>query len=164
MISNELYECKCNKDYLHSLLCYPSFIVALNSLTMKEPLQLGICEHYNASLHGPCHPHVAQHFLFMYDVPLSEFYDNSCAEFIATYPHTHAHANNDNFAKCAKRPTIEIAQPVVLEPGGECVAIIKTFWIRLIQRRWKRVFAERRRRLAQLLKPYGLLKRECGIK
>jgi hypothetical protein len=98
----------------------------------------------------------------MYDVPLSDFYDNSCAEFIATYPHTHAHdANNDNFAKF---PTIEIAQPVVLEPGGECVAIIKTFWIRLIQRRWKRVFAERRRRLAQLLKPYGLLKRECGIK
>jgi hypothetical protein len=94
----------------------------------------------------------------MYDVPLSDFYDNSCAEFIATYPFTHAHA------KDAKFPTIEIAQPVVLEPGGECVAIIKTFWIRLVQRRWKRIFAERRHRLTRLLKPYGLLKRECGMK
>ena len=25
-------------------------------------------------------------------------------------------------------------------PSGECVVIIKTFWIRLIQRAWKRVF------------------------
>lgn len=125
---------------------------------MKDPLQLGICEMYNASLHGPCHPHVSQHFLFMYDVPLSDFYDNSCAEFIATYPFTNAHAND------AKFPTIEIAQPVVLEPGGECVAIIKTFWIRLVQRRWKRIFAERRHRVNRLLKPYGLLKRECGMK
>lgn len=115
--------------------------------------QLGICQRYNAFLHGPCQPHVAQHFLFMHDVPLSDFYDNSCAEFVATY-------NNS----VATRPTIEIASPTVLEPGGECVAIIKTFWIRLVQRRWKRIFAERRRRVALLLKPYGLLKRECGMK
>lgn len=120
---------------------------------MKDPLQLGICERYTPSLHGPCHPRVARHFLFMYDVPLADFYDNSCAEFIATYPCAHS--------KC---PTIEIAQTVTMEPGGECVAIIKTFWIRLVQRRWKRIFAERRQRLARLLKPYGLLKRECGMK
>jgi hypothetical protein len=125
------------------------------TLIMKDPLQLGICERYNALLHGPCHPQAACHFLFMYDVPLSDFHDNSCAEFIATYPCV---------PNGAKPPTIEIAQPIVLEPGGECVAIIKTFWIRLLQRRWKRIFADRRQRLARLLKPYGLLKRECGIK
>ena len=124
-------------------------------------LQLGICQRYNAFLHGPCQPHVTQHFLFMHDVPLSDFYDNSCAEFVATY-------NNPVAGRVAGRvatyPTIEIASPMVLEPGGECVAIIKTFWIRLVQRRWKRIFTERRRRVALLLKPYGLLKRECGMK
>jgi hypothetical protein len=61
-------------------------------------------------------------------------------------------------------PMLEIVQPVTMEPGGECVAVIKTFWLRLLQRKWKRIFAERRRRLSQLLQPYGLIKRECGLK
>ena len=34
---------------------------------------------------------------------------------------------------------IQIAEKVILK-GGECVAILKTFWIRIIQRTWKRVF------------------------
>ena len=137
---------------------------------MKEPLQLGICELYNTFLHGPCHPDVAGHFLFMWDIPLSDFHDNSCAEFIASYPlpirkysgNVRAYLNIVN--RPNMYPMLEIVQTVTMEPGGECVAIIKTFWIRLVQRRWKRIFAERRRRLAQLLKPYGLLMRECGIK
>ena len=137
---------------------------------MKEPLQLGICELHNAFLHGPCDPDVAGHFLFMWDIPLSEFYDNSCAEFIATYPHPvrkysgNVRAYWDIVHRPNMYPMLEIVRTVTMEPGGECVAIIQTFWIRLVQRRWKRIFAERRRRLALLLKPYGLLKRECGMK
>lgn len=123
---------------------------------MQDPLQLGVCELYNSHLHGPCLPHVAGHYLMTYDVPLSDFYDNSCAEFIAACPYANA---ND-----VQPPRLEIVQTATMEPGGECVAVIKTFWIRLIQRRWKRIFADRRRLLARLLKPYGLLKRECGIK
>ena len=136
---------------------------------MKEPLQLGICEFYNPYLHGPCDPHIMNHLLFMWDIPLSEFYDNSCAEFIATYPHPvrkysgNVRAYWDIVHRPNMYPMLEIVRTVTLEPDVECVAIFHTFWIRLIQRRWKRVFAERRRRLAQLLKPYGLLKRECGI-
>jgi hypothetical protein len=105
----------------------------------------------------------------MWDIPLSEFYDNTHTDLIATYPHPirrytgnirayHKIVNRPN-----KYPSIDIVQPITMEPGGECVAIIKTFWIRLVQRRWKRIFAERRARLARLMKPYGLLKRECGL-
>lgn len=36
----------------------------------------------------------------------------------------------------------EIAECIYLS-GGECVAILKTFWIRIIQRAWKRVYKER---------------------
>jgi len=36
----------------------------------------------------------------------------------------------------------EIAQCVYLS-GDECVAILKTFWLRFVQRTWKRVFQER---------------------
>ena len=36
----------------------------------------------------------------------------------------------------------EIAECIYLS-GDECVAVLKTFWIRLVQRNWKRVFQER---------------------
>ena len=29
------------------------------------------------------------------------------------------------------------------DPGGECVAILKTFWLKIIQRTWKRVYKQR---------------------
>jgi len=42
----------------------------------------------------------------------------------------------------------EIAQCVYLE-SQHCVAILKTFWIKLIQRKWKMIFAERKRVLGE---------------
>jgi hypothetical protein len=38
----------------------------------------------------------------------------------------------------------EIAACLYLS-GGECVAILKTFWLRVVQRAWKRAFLERQR-------------------
>jgi len=29
------------------------------------------------------------------------------------------------------------------EPGGECIAIIKTFWLKIVQRTWKRIYKQR---------------------
>lgn len=133
--------------------------------------ELGICELYNAFLHGPCEPHVAGHFLFLCDIQLSEFYAGGYTEMIAPYPRHpirrysgNVRAYFDMVNRPNAHPRVEVVRTVMMEPDGECVAIIKTFWIRLVQRRWKRIFAERRRRLARLLKPYGLLKRECGLK
>jgi hypothetical protein len=36
----------------------------------------------------------------------------------------------------------EIAENIMLE-SGHCVCILKTFWLRLIQRTWKRIYLER---------------------
>lgn len=50
-----------------------------------------------------------------------------------------------NYRQIVLRPEYiqpEIAQCVVLSTG-ESVAILKTFWIRIVQRAWKRVFLER---------------------
>ena len=47
-------------------------------------------------------------------------------------------------------------QPHIVEcvylpsPGGECVAILKTFWLKIIQRTWKRVYKERMRLLCSV--------------
>jgi hypothetical protein len=131
--------------------------------------QLGICELYNTFLHGPCDPPAEGHFLFMFHISLSELHDGGYTDIMSAYPRPirqysgNVRAYWDIVRRPRMYPLLEIVQTVMLEPGGECVAIIKTFWIRLVQRRWKRIFAERRRRLAPLLKPYGLMKRECGL-
>jgi hypothetical protein len=61
--------------------------------------------------------------------------------------------SNENYIKP------EIAECVYLL-GDECVAILKTFWIRLVQRAWKRVFAERRQVFSQRMRPDSLRHRE----
>ena len=38
--------------------------------------------------------------------------------------------------------------------GNECVAILKTFWIRIVQRCWKRVYKTRK----EMLKPQNIIK------
>ena len=48
--------------------------------------------------------------------------------------------NYKNIIQRGCRP--EIAKIIYLQ-GGECIAILKTFWIRLIQRTWKNVFKKR---------------------
>jgi hypothetical protein len=61
--------------------------------------------------------------------------------------------SNENYIKP------EIAKCVYLS-GEECVAILKTFWLRLVQRTWKRVFAERKQVIRQRMRPDSLRHRE----
>jgi hypothetical protein len=52
--------------------------------------------------------------------------------------------NYSNIISHAKYVQPEIVERVYLR-GSECVAIIKTFWLKIIQRAWKRVFAQRKK-------------------
>jgi len=65
--------------------------------------------------------------------------------------------SNENYIKP------EIAELVYLS-GDECVAILKTFWLRLVQRGWKRVFAERNQIFAKRMRPDALRCREISGK
>ena len=51
------------------------------------------------------------------------------------------------------RSKIEIAECVYL-PSQYCISILKTIWIKLIQRKWKSVFKERK----------NIIKKRCNIK
>jgi hypothetical protein len=57
---------------------------------------------------------------------------------------------------------LEIIQHIELE-GGESVAIYKTFWLRILQRKWKKHYDYKMQRVRKLMKPYGLFLREIGI-
>lgn len=45
---------------------------------------------------------------------------------------------------CATPVSLEIVDYFCL-PGEEMVGICKTFWLKMVQRKWKKVFAERKR-------------------
>lgn len=142
--------------------------IALMNQNLRERLCLGICEFYNLSLHGKCDDaRMSDYFFYTCQVELADFYDGSVLDYISEYPGALKYtgvvrAYWSIVSRPNAYPMLEIVQPVTLEPGGECVAVIKTFWIRIVQRRWKRIFANRRRRLTHLLKPYGLMQREIG--
>jgi len=71
-----------------------------------------------------------------------------------------------NYRNIISRPDFikpEIAQCVYLE-SQHCVAILKTIWIKLIQRKWKKVFAERKQILNERCTIKALLYREINGK
>jgi hypothetical protein len=49
----------------------------------------------------------------------------------------------------------EIGQYIIL-PTHEAVAILKTFWIRIIQRKWKKIVAERNQIMMRRISPIAL--------
>ena len=57
-----------------------------------------------------------------------------------------------NWVNIIKRPDcydVQLAECIRL-PTGETVCVIKTFWLRIIQRTWKKVFKERKRILQNI--------------
>ncbi len=54
---------------------------------------------------------------------------------------------------------LEIAECIYLS-SGYCVAIIKTFWLKLIQRKWKKIYQERKICLSRRANPNALKYKE----
>ena len=83
--------------------------------------ELGMCQKFNERLHGfdenTSSPDLKDHYICHYTFPFS----NTLTDYIA-------------FAICY-RATVEIVEPVWLYPGNEMVAIYKTFWLRILQRK-----------------------------
>jgi len=67
-----------------------------------------------------------------------------------------------NYAHIMEQPNTynpQIVQCITL-PGEECVAIIKTFWIRWIQRKWKKIYKNRLDIINRRKKTASLIYRE----
>lgn len=93
-----------------------------------------ICSKYNIHLHGTYEPKISDHYLTQYRLKYFD-YDiiNELVEFI-----------NANTSQYDVDFTVEIAECIYL-PSYHCVCIIKTHWLRLIQRKWKNICTERKR-------------------
>ena len=75
-------------------------------------------------------------YRYKYNILLhSRQFINKSHEFIRNY---------HNIIKSVNYIQPHIVECVYLsEPGGECIAILKTFWLKIIQRTWKRVYKQK---------------------
>ena len=58
--------------------------------------------------------------------------------------------------------SIELIEPIFMDEGGEIVAIMKTFWLRIFQKTCKKKIMKNREKLAKYKKLPELLKRELS--
>lgn len=131
-----------------------------------------LCELYNTELHGETNDELLKTSYLVYcrfkklDM---EYIEDYVDDFNAYYLHL---INNNNAATrhsvfrnykniILKQPYIktEIAECVYLE-NQECIAILKTFWIKLIQRTWKNILQKRASILKKRANIHSLKHRE----
>ena len=131
--------------------------------TMYEPEEssltkynIVLCELYNNKLHGNANNNINYHYLVhsRFKNLNMKFINETCLHrkldyFILSATESNKINNNrirnyKNIITSERYIKPEIAQCIYL-PTQECIAILKTFWIRLIQRKWKNVLSERKR-------------------
>jgi hypothetical protein len=137
------------------------------------PYQIAICEMFHPALHGQdenSSPQVDTHFLVYTTIDLPDFYnnsylfeENSLRRYIRAIQILHGgleHPAIRNYQQVSnKHMRLEIIQTDVLERQEE-VAYLKTFWIRIVQRRWKKVYKTRQEILSQRKQPWAIYERQ----
>ena len=111
---------------------------------------IGLCELFHPYVHGydiMSSEGILNHYLVHTIFTPEEFYDKSYIDTIeqmteySTSPFEHPTIANYNHI--SKNVNLHIMEVEELK-GGETVAYIKTHWIRLIQRRWRTIFRQRK--------------------
>jgi hypothetical protein len=113
----------------------------------KSRFVIALCELHNNRVHG-VGPN-GNYIVYSRYKKLHMKFINETAEFINLHYH---HLNNlshdlfPNYRQIVFTPNYvkpEIVECIYLQPDGHCIAILKTFWIKIIQRSWKNVLKKR---------------------
>lgn len=132
-------------------------------------LNIVLCELYNEKIHGG-NKKLNYHYMVVgafrnFDIHylnrMSRFYNRS---YLNKLDKITPHSCIRNYKQIVTRSNYvkpEIAQTILL-PGGEQICILKTFWIRLIQRAWRRIFQERHVVIRMRSNPRYILNRQLG--
>jgi hypothetical protein len=135
----------------------------------RSPTRFNIvlCELYNEKIHGiPYGSNIIYHFLTINRYKkLNMNILNDVSEYInleyLCYDNKEHNIfrNYENIVTCENYIKPEIAECIYLPCGG-CVSIIKTFWIKIIQRKWKKIFREQQNLHKKMSNIQALLFRE----
>jgi hypothetical protein len=130
----------------------------------RTKFNIVICQLYNSKKDGipDANSGVEYHFITndrfkIYDIVFINYFAEGYHEYnVENITEITPHSIFRNYTNIVLRPDNikpEIAECLYLS-GGECVAILKTFWIKIIQRKWKNILAKRRE----------IIKLRCQIK
>lgn len=142
-------------------------------------LKLGICELFHPKIHGfdNCStPDVLTHYIVRYSLENEEFmdednYDELCDDMARMKGYYNYAVNKINYDDCliknykhimshSKYPKIDIMDVIRLKPGEEDVAILKTFWLRIFQRKCKAYYKYKQALVAHHSRPNNIQYRE----
>lgn len=108
-----------------------------------------LCVKYNKLIHGDVDGEINNHYLTLIRFKFSLMkFDEINFDYIIN---TLGYNRND--------VRLEITECIYL-PSEYCISIIKTHWLRLIQRTWKRIYKERKNILMKRYNPRSLKYRE----
>jgi len=133
-----------------------------------------LCEIYNEKIHGPPKDAglnsqylVIREYKSWCDVTLTRMHDTASV-FNSNYKkdvkRIAPHSDIRNYAKIVTKKNYvrpEIAMCLTL-PTGESVCVLKTFWLRIVQRTWKRIYKLRMELIKKRKNPAALMKRGLG--
>ena len=109
---------------------------------------IALCELYNTNVHGAESSVVLTHYLVMnrYKNLTMDYIDNDINYNIVKYyfPNNQFNINHELFPNyCRILSSDHFFKPQIAEcielTSGHCIGIIKTFWIKIIQRTWKKI-------------------------
>ncbi len=134
---------------------------------------LVIAELYNKNIHGITNdsdPNINGHFMVLqrFHKPPSNF-NNICNFYKKYYQKNFGDLKHDtirNYNNIIKDPNylnIEIGEIYYLR-GHECICIIKTVWLKIIQRAWKNVYKIRQDIMKKRMQPTSIMYRQISGK
>ncbi len=104
---------------------YYIYIKDRGVLSIMSRYEIGLCQQFNEEMHGfdenTSSPEIKEHYICLYTFPYSNI---ALSDYIT-------------LSECFNI-TVEIIEPIWLIPGDEMVAIYKTFWLRILQRKVRR--------------------------
>jgi hypothetical protein len=127
---------------------------------------IALCELYNTNIHGPETSEVLTHHLVISRYKeLNIEYISNIAEYINNKYVYFRNKHHDIFPNYrVMLLSDEYVKPQIVEcinlDSGHCVAIIKTFWIKIIQRTWKTIFKKRKETIQKRKNILSLRNRE----
>jgi hypothetical protein len=111
----------------------------------KTRFNIALCELFNNRIHGPG-PN-GHYLTYCKYKKLHLDWMNETADFMSLeyqYLHNQTHDLFPNYRQIVLGP--HYIKPEIVEcfyKDGFCIAIIKTFWIKIVQRTWKKIFEKR---------------------
>ena len=121
--------------------------------------KIGLVEFYNPLIHGSNNPKLCSQFLYSLNISVDEFINDHPNGWVDDMINRHHNVfnwrninvshpiieNYNNIIHKKGSVTLEIIKPyIVMDQGQETyLCIIKTFWLKLFQRKWKQFYKDK---------------------